>query len=76
VKWQYRSKCWRKTTDFKQLKDLFAENRIEYEKKITKREEKKTFRVPIGLRRTIENLAVFAVSVFLAERRFRRKDLS
>ncbi len=48
-------------TDFKQLKDLFAENRIEYEKKITKREEKKTFRVPIGLRRTIENLAVFAV---------------
>lgn len=47
-------------TDFKQLKDSFAENRIVYEKKMTKQKEKKQFRMPIGLRRTIENLVVFA----------------
>lgn len=46
-------------TDFKQLKDSFAENRIVYEKKMTRQKKKKQFRMPIGLRRTIENLVVF-----------------
>lgn len=48
-------------TDFHRLEDRFAEGRISFETKKEAGKRKRNGRIPAGIRRTLENIAVFAV---------------
>ncbi len=47
-------------TDFKQLTEIVHKDRLVYKKGDTNQQAKKEHRIPTGLRRTFENLVVFA----------------